>query len=234
MDSRTFAVERLNVGDWPRTDGQEEQVIPPEVWSAIGDHDSRILDPVVFAFDVSPDRRFGSISVAGRRKDGFRHVELIDRRKGTGWMAERMEGLVEKYDVDGVLCDEKGPAASLIPEMEDVGVEVTTVNARQYTKACGDIYDGAEQAAEYLALEEDERPAALPVKAFRHLDQDELNGAVKGAAKRALGDAWAWSRKGSNIDITPLVSGTLALWGLDQGGGSQPWEKRAARGEALL
>jgi hypothetical protein len=35
---------------------------------------------------------------------------------------------------------------------------------------------------------------------------DELRAALKGAKKRTLGDAWAWSRKNSGVDITPLVS----------------------------
>jgi len=26
-----------------------------------------------------------------------------------------------------------------------------------------------------------------------------------------LGDVWAWSRKSSSVDISPLVAGTLAL-----------------------
>jgi hypothetical protein len=33
---------------------------------------------------------------------------------------------------------------------------------------------------------------------------------VTGAKKRPLGDAWAWSRKSSAVDISPLVACTLA------------------------
>jgi hypothetical protein len=33
--------------------------------------------------------------------------------------------------------------------------------------------------------------------------------------KRRSGDAWAWSRKNSSIDISPLVAVTLALWGVE-------------------
>jgi hypothetical protein len=36
-----------------------------------------------------------------------------------------------------------------------------------------------------------------------------------------LSDAWAWSRKSSAVDISPLVSATLALWALQQ---AQPEE----------
>jgi hypothetical protein len=33
MDPRTFAVERLGVGDWPRVDGGGADVIDPELWA---------------------------------------------------------------------------------------------------------------------------------------------------------------------------------------------------------
>jgi len=36
--------------------------------------------------------------------------------------------------------------------------------------------------------------------------------ALRGAQQRNLGDAWAWSRKSSAVDICPLVASTLALW----------------------
>jgi hypothetical protein len=51
----------------------------------------------------------------------------------------------------------------------------------------------------------------------RHLATAELIAALDGALKRPLGDAWAWSRKSSSVDISPLVAATLALWGLRTG-----------------
>jgi hypothetical protein len=40
-----------------------------------------------------------------------------------------------------------------------------------------------------------------------------LTSAVAGAAKRTLGDAWAWDRRGVSVGICPLVAATLAAWG---------------------
>jgi hypothetical protein len=54
----------------------------------------------------------------------------------------------------------------------------------------------------------------------------ELDSAIKGAAKRTLGEAWAWSRKSSDVDISPLVSVTLAFWGITKigtGAGGFEW-----------
>jgi hypothetical protein len=194
MDPRTFAVERLGVGDWPRTDGLAGVVIDPERWSACVDARSVATDPVCFALDVAPDRSRGSIGVSALRADGLQHVEVVEHRRGTGWMADRVAELVAKHDSAGVLVDAAGPVASLLPDLEELGVNVTVVSAKEYAQACGFFYDLVEQ------------------RELRHLGSGELTAAVAGAAKRPLSDAWAWSRKTSGTDISPLVAVTLASW----------------------
>ena len=47
----------------------------------------------------------------------------------------------------------------------------------------------------------------------RHRGQRELTDAIKGAGRRSLGDQWAWARRLSTADISPLVAVTLASWG---------------------
>jgi hypothetical protein len=196
MDPRTFAVERLGVGDWPNLDGADEGGIDPRVWADLVDEESQPVDPVALAFDVKPDRSASSIGVAGYRSDRFAHAEIIEHRRGTGWVVDRLVELVQEHDADGVMCDQSSPAASLIPQLEARGVTVHLVGPKEHSRACGAIVDMVEQ------------------RAVRHLGTPELTAAIKGAARRALGDAWAWSRKSSAVDISPLVAITLALWKL--------------------
>jgi hypothetical protein len=193
MDARTFAVERLGVGDWPSADGLDAQVISAETWAACADEASQVEDPVCFAFDVTPDRSYATISVAGPRKDGRRHVEVVDRRRGTRWVVDRLIELRDGHKPKEIVCDGSGPAASLISALENRGVAVKVVTAKEHAQACGSFYDACEE------------------RDIRHLDTPELNAAVKGAVKRPLGDSWAWSRKSSAVDISPLVSVTLAF-----------------------
>ena len=47
-----------------------DPVIPLDVWADLRDPDSYALDPVTFAFDVTPDRSRAAIAVAGARDDG--------------------------------------------------------------------------------------------------------------------------------------------------------------------
>lgn len=195
MSSRSFAVERLSIGDWPDTSDAGKRVIAADVWDALEDRQSTALDPVCFAFDVSPDRSMASIAAAGRREDGKVHVEVVERRRGTGWVVGRAEELLASHPNSGLICDGAGPAGSLLPEFRD---EPRTVTAGEHARACGMFFDAA-------TPEEDN---------LRHLGTRELSNALAGARKRSLGDAWAWSRKSSSVDISPLVACTLAYWGV--------------------
>jgi phage terminase large subunit-like protein len=210
MDPRTFAVERLGVGDWPRTDGMGGVVIDPEDWAALFDPKSEAEDPVMasFAYDVTPDRSRSAIGVAAVREDGLVHVEVIKADRGTGWVVPWFEERAEKYRDLKPVCDASGPAGSLLPDFQHAGIEVIPVNAKEHAQACGSFFDAVEQ------------------RALRHLHTAELADAVKGAVKRPLGDAWAWSRKNSGVDISPLVAVTLALWGVHA---HQPKPKAAPR-----
>lgn len=203
MGSRTFATMRLCVGDWPPVDGATGRVLDVERWQALADPDSRRAGDVVLSFDVTPDRSAASVGVAGVRTDGLLHVEYAKHERGTGWVVEYVADRVERHDPLAVVCDGAGPAASLVAELEDLGVKVALVSAKEYAQACGQFFDRVEQGT------------------VRHIGQPDLLSAVKGATSRPLGDGgWAWSRKNSAVDISPLVSVTLAAWlARDDGGG---------------
>lgn len=193
MDPRTFAVERLGVGDWPDLLG-EGSVISFETWAQLSAADEVLGDPVALCFDVSPDRSSGSISAAGLGVSGFPAGELIDMSRGTAWIVPRILDLVARHRPSVVVCDAAGAASSLVYELEQTGVHVQTVNAREHAEGCGMLFDLVEQGR------------------FRHRGQPELAAAIRAAKKRPLGGAWAWDRKTSVVDISPLVSVTLALW----------------------
>lgn len=194
MQARTFAVERLGIGDWPAVDGTDAAVIAIEDWLELVDSRSSALDPVCFAFDVTPDRSFASIGAAGAREDGLAHLEVVEHRRGTGWVVPRLVELQAHRPV-GFVCDASGPAASLLVDLEKAGIEVLPLTGREHANACGLFFDLVEQ------------------KTGRHLGTPELEEAVRGAVKRPLGDAWAWSRARSGPVISPLVAVTLALYG---------------------
>ncbi len=199
MGARGFAVERLSIGDWPDTSEDAGRVISNEAWAAVGCRDDSkwIVGPKTFAVDVNPDRTWGSIDVAGQRQDELWHVAVVDRRRGTGWIVDRCVELQAECPGSRFVLDKRGPAANLIEELKDAGVEVVEADSNDYAKACSGFFDAvANQTLRY------------PVP------QPELEEAVTDARTQPLGDAWKWSRKNStSADITPLVAGSLALWG---------------------
>ncbi|TDE40507.1 hypothetical protein E1295_31910 [Nonomuraea mesophila] len=182
----------------------EWSVITQDAWNAVVDPASQIVGTVAFAADVTPDRSAGSIAVAGRRADGLGHVEVTDARPGTAWIVPRLVELVKRWKPCAVVVDAAGPAGSLIAPLEAAGLEVVKPSAREAGQACGALYD---------AVMPPKQPPPEWRPSVRHLDQIELNAAIAGAQKRPLGDAWAWARLGLDVDISPLVAGTLALWG---------------------
>jgi phage terminase large subunit-like protein len=173
-----------------------EPVIDEAVWNGLKDTESEPVDPVAFAVDATPERSAASIAVAGRREDGRFHGEVIEHRQGTGWLLARILELENRWRPCAWLLDPAGPAGSLIPALQDAGIEPVLISSREMTQACGALYDDWVNDN------------------FRHLDQAPLNAAIGGAKKRPLGDAWAWHRKDSTVDISPLVAVTLARHGV--------------------
>lgn len=187
-----FARERLGI--WLDTD--IESVIPAEDWRACAG-ESGIKGPCAFALDVAPSRSDATFCVAGPANLGGTHVEIVDRRPGTEWLVARAKKLQD--DHGGVLAVAAGsPASSLLVDLEAAGVKVLEVSTADHAKACGLFYDAVVQHE------------------LHHLDQPELNVAVAGAAQKFYGDSWLWGRRQSQVDITPVVAATLALWAAAQ------------------
>jgi hypothetical protein len=155
-----------------------------------------MLDPVFFAFAMTPDRSKAAIGAVGRREDGNAQLEVVEHRTGSAWVARRLVELEERHSPVAILVDAGGPAGSLVHQCELLGLTIECLSASDYAKAFGTILDVVEE------------------RKLRHLGGENLRSAVKGATKRPIGDgAFGWGRRNSLVDITPLEAGTLALWG---------------------
>jgi phage terminase large subunit-like protein len=192
MDSAEFARGYLN-----RWAGAGKPVLDTNAWRAGIDESSGFVSTPAFAVDITPERSWSSIAMAGWRPDGRIHVELVDHRPGVGWLAERVRELDRKWHPWPLVLD--GPARSLEVELELMGVQIEVTTATEYASACGQFYDAVVEGT------------------VRHLDQPALGQAVAGARKRPLGDSWAWARKAGG-DVSPLVAATLARWQLARKG----------------
>ena len=152
---------------------------------------------------MTPDRSASSIAVAGWRPDKRRHVEIVDHRPGTDWVIGRAAELEQRWRPLPFVIDPASPAGSLLVDLAAVGVPTETVTTREYTQACGQMFD------------------AIVGGGLVHLGQPVLDAAVTAARKRVIADSWAWARKAGG-DISPLVGITLASWGLMKAGQGAP------------
>lgn len=173
-------------------------------WSACAAPDSDAgRGPFAFALDVTPARTAASIAVASSSRSGSGvHVELADHRAGVAWVVERVVELDRQWRPLSWSLDPAGPAGSLLLDLAAAGVAVEAVETRKYAQACGALYDRIVEGT------------------LEHRGQPALDAAVAGARRRALGDAWAWARRGGS-DVSPLVAVTLAVHGFAATAGSR-------------
>ncbi|WP_052707459.1 hypothetical protein [Streptomyces rubellomurinus] len=205
-----FIVERL--GGWLPRMTEGNGVIDMAVWDGLADEQSQLTGNIAFAVDVTPSRDWASIAGYGLRADGVGHLEVIDRRPGTDWIVDRLVQLADRWDPVAIALDVKGPAGSLLVELDKAGFvrpqdvekpgrgDLAVPGASDVAAACGQLVD------------------AITQHTVRHIAQPEIAEAIRGAKTRPLGEAWAWGRRISTVDISPLVAVTLARWA---------WETRA-------
>lgn len=204
MSKVDFARERLGI--WPRYAGGGSGLIDMAVWAKIGDQESKRHGDVALAVDVTPLRDHASISVFGLREDGLGHVQIVTYGQGVDWVVAKLAELKAVLDPVAIGLDPKGGAASLLGELKAVGIvapedpefprrgELVLPMAHEVAQATGQFIDAVRQ------------------QTLRHIGQNELTSAVANAKPRPLADAVAWGRKQSDVDISPLVSATLARW----------------------
>lgn len=208
MSIGAFSQEHLGVGDWP-VDGDIWAVISRDHWMSRVDETSEITGKFVLGVDTDPNSDWSCISVCGDNALGLNHVEVTsngevyDHQPGIQFVVPRVLAMWKALKPLAVVIDKQGPAGGFIAELEKAGVRVVTPTSTEFAHACGEFKNA-------VVPRKGEKPE------LAHIDQPPLNAAVAGADIRELTNAWAWSKRASSVDITPLVSSTLAFWGYKQ------------------
>lgn len=204
-EADVFNQERLSVGDWP-VDDEAWSVITEEGWLNCYDPLSKSPGPFTFSIDTTPDKRYSCIAAAGDDGEGGTHIEVTgkgdvsDYRPGTSWVVSRATEINKRVRNAQWVIDKGTQAGAYWDELEKAGLRLITPTTREYAQACGDFYSSV-------------MPIGGSTPTIRHGNQPELSSAVAGAEKRDLADMWAWDKRNSASDISPLVAATNALWG---------------------
>lgn len=179
--------------------GQTGSGAPIEVavWTGLRDQTSQVVGPVTLGVAVSDDgSSWSCIGVAGARADGVLHVELVDNRRGTGWVVAELDRLAKAHGAT-VVVGKATAAGGLIADLEARGVPLRQVGGSEVA-----------QASVKFA-------AAVREGALRHIGQPAVDMSVERARVRATGDLWRFAGA-TGTDISPLNALVLAAWGSGQ------------------
>ncbi len=185
-----------------------EPPFPHDAWQAGLDSKSHIApdSPLAFGLDVSEDRSMAYIAVVGRRPDRCWHVEVIEARKGTGWIVDWFARRAIKPEYRGMtvaLQANGAPVSGLVDLLKAVdGLTVCEVGGRDVAGYCGRFYDAV------CACSPEAESDAVPVYHRKGAAKDLA--AMSGRMK-PLGDALAWDRKKSLVDVAPMMAASMAF-----------------------
>lgn len=198
LDDDSFRREALGVWD----DVTVKSAIDIAKWDECGVDEPDKQGLIGYAIDMPPTRDSLAIGGAIRHKDGSAHVELREfkatQSAGTAWA---VDWIVEHWPkTAAVVIDNQSPAMSILPDLKARHIKVLTTNAADMGRACGRFQDMLRDG-KLTHLSAGKQPA--------------LDTAVANATTRNIGSSGAigWNKLGTDIDISPLVACTLALYG---------------------
>jgi phage terminase large subunit-like protein len=195
MKRADFAKEFLGI--WPT--GRSEPVIDGDLWAACTDEHSTMAGELCYAIDSPESQSESSISAAGARADGRMHIELLAADRGLDWVV-RFAPAIQARNPGRWAMDSKSGARAILPDLQKAGMAVTLTNLTDACAGAGAFFNAIKNG----------RLAWLGAR-----KQPQLDASVRGAAKRTIGQTWAWARS-PGIDSTPLQSASLAHWTASQ------------------
>jgi hypothetical protein len=216
-DEDSFKREALGIWDAVSS----SRVIDEVTWKRQADPSSMALDRLTMSIEVPPGRKWASVNLAGVRADGRWHVELDEMRNGVEWAVPYVQTVASKNRLHAIVVDEM---SGLVEKRRDryylIGtdllVTLAAAEGRDMAIACAKFYDGIYDGSVF------------------HTDQPQVNVALSVATKRPLAGAWAWNRKDATSNISPIVGGTLALWGAQNDNVRRPTRRSGSRTAVVL
>lgn len=186
MPRHEFERSMLNI--WTASMG--DPIVSLAEWNALAEPTAPRPEWVVLGVDIAPKGSSASIAAVGER-DGLLYGSILEHGAGTDWLLPALERLTGEHPY--VIADQRA-IAHLAPEIKTVcGFDrVIELGAREVVAGC-----------EFWLR-------AVHEGKLRHRGEGELTIALDAAGQRSLGDGWAWSRRNSGADITPLCALTWA------------------------
>lgn len=174
---------------------------PAGAWEAAYDRESEIApeSELFFGIDLSQNRRWTSIAVAGLREDGNMHIEVVKRQIGTEWALEWFKERQERGPMNLAFQGRGCPAVGLAEQICTLpNVNRYAIEGSELTAGWGRFWDG-------IAAQEPESMRG-GMKIF-HLEQPILDAPAKTMQLRQLGGGVELpDRVKSPDDPSPMIA----------------------------
>jgi hypothetical protein len=189
LGAEAFAQEHLCV--WaPPPLTESPGVIDLSQWDLCAKAESAAATNRTWALAVAPDQSWASLAVAGRRADGLLHVDVVERRKGTAWIVERVVEAWQEFRLPlRVAARDRN---TLVSSLQERGVKVVELPV-------ADVAQGVGLVRSLVQSQE-----------LAHLGRSWLRSAVKVAQ---LSSSGVWVAPGGE-DVSALDAVTLAASGV--------------------
>lgn len=189
-----WEIERLSSGKWPKPAAERARVLPAGTWEDMTELGARVQGPIALALDMTPDLKTCALGAATRTTEHRIRVELGYHGSAQG-IVERVADLVARWDPCAVVVNASSPAASLAPQLLEVGIEVELTTSTQAADAAvglvGDALEGL----------------------LSHGGDPRLADAWDEVQKRQLGGGrFGWDYTVGDVTRMQVIS--LARWGL--------------------
>lgn len=195
-----FGVEALGWGLWfdERSEDDVEPIVDLGVWGSMSVGYPVRVGQCVLGVEVSPDGDSFALSVAGQTLRGA-HLQLRpDASKFSVDAAVRViRSFVDEFDPAGIVLDRDSPAGVLVSALQRVGVDPVAIG-------------GGQVSASLRVFEQ-----AVSDGSVTHDGSELWLSALRVAEKRGVESKYPSIERYSG-DVSSLVAGTFALWGLQQ------------------
>jgi hypothetical protein len=188
MGLEEWCIERLGMVFEADSD---EGVLPADKWAACA-REGIEADEGRASLAVGPNGRWAAFGFASQM-DGTMCVEVTRHEPGTSWVIDHAKAVTARRGP--LVVDPKGSSAGMVAKLRAAGVPLEELAAGDIPKACSAFQDDV-----------------LNVQLRYPRMNIELSAAVTGADVRPVGQGWAFTAKGSVVDITPLEAVVLAAW----------------------
>lgn len=166
----------------------EDRDIPAQLWVAVCSETVAPDGKMALGLAVHPDQRWASLVLA----DELGRCELVEHGEGISWVPDRAVSVATRWGLP-IVVDERGPAASLVPEIRTAGATVVEYSLAAMAKAAANVYGAVADGR---------------IQVRRH---PVLDDAAKAVRRRPTGDVWVWGRNRSEQDVSAFEALTLAF-----------------------